>query len=120
MPLVIAPALDVSLKQRDELAVMAGSSSLPHRQVVQAKGLLLAADGVANEEIARRCQRRRTRCGGGVDASPSRVSAVSVVSLQVVAGSRGCRRARSPRWCMTRCTLNPRTASSNGRCTVPA
>jgi len=55
MPLVIAPALDVSLKQRDELAVMAGSSSLPHRQVVQAKGLLLAADGVANEEIARRC-----------------------------------------------------------------
>ena len=30
--------------------------SLPHRAVVQAKGLLLAADGVANQEIARRCE----------------------------------------------------------------
>ena len=55
MPLVIAPALDVSAEQRDELEVMAGSSVLPHRQVIQAKGLLLAAEGVANEEIARRC-----------------------------------------------------------------
>ena len=27
----------------------------PHRRVVQARGLLLAAEGVANEEIARRC-----------------------------------------------------------------
>ena len=29
---------------------------LPHRQVVQAKALVWAADGVANEEIARRSQ----------------------------------------------------------------
>jgi len=29
---------------------------LPHRAVVQARGLLLAADGVANQEIARRCE----------------------------------------------------------------
>ena len=28
---------------------------MPHRQVVQAKALLWAADGVANQEIARRC-----------------------------------------------------------------
>ncbi len=35
---------------------MALSTSLPHRAVVQAKGLLLAADGVANQEIARRCE----------------------------------------------------------------
>jgi transposase len=55
MPLVIAPALDVSCEQRDELEVMARSSSLPYRQVVQAEALLHAADGVANEEIARRC-----------------------------------------------------------------
>ncbi len=55
MPLVIAPALDVSDDERSELEVMARSSVLPHRQVVQAKGLLSAADGVANEEIARRC-----------------------------------------------------------------
>jgi len=34
---------------------MAASMSLPHRQVVQARGLLWASDGVANEEIARRC-----------------------------------------------------------------
>src|SRR3954451_19799655 len=54
MPLVIAPALGVSAEQRVELEVMAGSSVLPHRQVIQAKGLLLAAEGVANEEIARR------------------------------------------------------------------
>ncbi len=33
---------------------MSRSTSLPHRTVVQAKALLLAADGVANEEIARR------------------------------------------------------------------
>ncbi len=37
------------------LEVMARSTSLPHRQVVQAQGLLLAAEGVANLEIARRC-----------------------------------------------------------------
>lgn len=34
---------------------MARSSVLPHRVVVQAKGLLLAGEGVANNEIARRC-----------------------------------------------------------------
>ena len=34
---------------------MARSSSLPHRAVTQAKALLWAAQGVANEEIARRC-----------------------------------------------------------------
>lgn len=35
---------------------MARSSGLPHRKVVAARALLLAADGVANEEIARRCE----------------------------------------------------------------
>ncbi|MQB02186.1 MAG: IS630 family transposase [Actinobacteria bacterium] len=56
MPIAIAPALTVSDEQRRGLEVMARSTSLPHRKVVQAKALLLAADGVANEEIARRCQ----------------------------------------------------------------
>ena len=51
---VVAAALSVSEEQRVELGRMAGSSVLPHRQVVQAKALLWAADGVANEEIARR------------------------------------------------------------------
>jgi len=73
MPLVIAPALVVSAEQRVELEAMASSSVLPHRRVVQAKGLLLAADGVANEEIARRCSttpdtvrrwRRKFEAGG--------------------------------------------------------
>ena len=34
---------------------MSRSTTLPHRKVVQAGALLLAADGVANQEIARRC-----------------------------------------------------------------
>ena len=55
MPIVIAPALPVTEAQRVELTRMAGSTALPHRQVVQAKALLWAADGVANQEIARRC-----------------------------------------------------------------
>ncbi len=55
---------------------MAGSSSLPHRVVLQASALLLAAEGVANEAIARECATtpdtvRRWRGkfeAGGVDA----------------------------------------------------
>jgi len=34
---------------------MSRSSLLPHRKVVQARALLMAADGVANEQIARSC-----------------------------------------------------------------
>jgi len=49
-----APALPVTDEQRAELKRMAASSTLPHRQVVQAKALLLAAAGVANQEVARR------------------------------------------------------------------
>lgn len=45
----------MSAEQRAALEVMARSTSLPHRQVVQARALLLAADGVATNEIARRC-----------------------------------------------------------------
>jgi transposase len=43
----------MSVKQRDELAEVAGSKVLPYRVVMQAKALLLAADGVAHEQIAR-------------------------------------------------------------------
>ena len=56
MPTTIAPALPVTDEQRAGLRRMAASSSLPHRQVVQARALLWAADGVANQEIARRCE----------------------------------------------------------------
>jgi len=48
-----ADALAVSAEQRSALEAVARSQSLPHRQVRQAKALLLAADGVANGEIGR-------------------------------------------------------------------
>src|SRR6266704_1994534 len=51
-----ATALPVTAEHRAELARMANSSLLPHRKVVQARALLLAAGGVANEEIARRVE----------------------------------------------------------------
>ena len=44
-----------TVEQRAELERMAASTSLPHRQVVQARGLLWACEGVANDEIGRRC-----------------------------------------------------------------
>jgi len=53
MPVMVAAALKVSDADRTALELMARSSVLPHRQVRQAQGLLLAADGVANEAIAR-------------------------------------------------------------------
>ena len=67
-----APSLSVSSEQRGSLEKMARSTSLPHRGVVQAKALLWAADGVANEEIARRCGvDGPTQCGGGGGGSAS-------------------------------------------------
>src|SRR5512143_1581379 len=55
MPVKSAAAMAVTDDQRARLERMASSTSLPHRQVVQARALLWACDGVANEEIARRC-----------------------------------------------------------------
>jgi transposase len=55
MPILVAARLKVTKRERVALEEMTRSTSLPYRQVVQAHGLLLAADGVANEEIARRC-----------------------------------------------------------------
>jgi transposase len=76
MPVMVAARLKVTRSQRRGLRRLARSSSLPHRVVVQSRALLLAADGVANEEIARRCdttpdtvRRWRTKFeAGGVDA----------------------------------------------------
>ena len=55
MPLVLAPPLPMTPEQRSALETVARSMSAPHRKVIQAKALLLAADGVGNNEIARRC-----------------------------------------------------------------
>ena len=49
-----APPLLLSDAQRAELEAMVRSTSLTHRAVRQAEGLLWAADGVPNEEIGRR------------------------------------------------------------------
>lgn len=76
MPVMVAAPLKVTRAQRRALERMARSSSLPHRMVVQASALLLAADGAANEQIARECATnadtvRRWRAkfeSGGVDA----------------------------------------------------
>ena len=54
MPVFVAPPLEMSVEQRAALERIARSESLPFRRVRQARGLLLAADGVANEETARR------------------------------------------------------------------
>jgi len=55
MPTLTAAPLVVSDAQRGVLMRMARSTSLAHRKVTQAKALLLAADGVATNEVARRC-----------------------------------------------------------------
>lgn len=51
---MVAAALTITDEQRAELEKLAGSSVPPHRTVVQAKALLWAAEGVSNEENARR------------------------------------------------------------------
>ena len=55
MPVVLAEPLPMNDDQRTVLERMARSTSLPHRKVIQAKALLLAADGVGTNEVARRC-----------------------------------------------------------------
>jgi transposase len=54
MPVITSPPLSMTDEQRAALERVAGSTSLPHGQVRQAKALLLANDGVATNEIARR------------------------------------------------------------------
>ena len=53
MPVIIAPPLEMSVDQRSALEQIARSESLSFRKVRQARALLLAADGVANEVTAR-------------------------------------------------------------------
>ena len=54
MPIAPASPLTLSDDERASLERMARSTSLPHRTVRQARALLWAAEGLANEEIARR------------------------------------------------------------------
>jgi transposase len=73
MPVIKAPPLEVTPEQRQVLEGMARSTSLPHRTVIQAQALVLAAEGVATNEVARRlgttddsvrAWRRRFQAGG--------------------------------------------------------
>src|SRR5829696_236253 len=80
-----AARLLVTDQQRAGLVAIASSPSLSYRAVRQAKGLLDAADGLANEEIGRRC---------GVSANTVRAWRVSfaergVAGVGVVAAGRG-------------------------------
>ena len=54
MPTITAVPLAVTPEQRERLGVLANSTSQPFRTVRQARALLDAADGLPNEEIARR------------------------------------------------------------------
>jgi transposase len=54
VPTITAAPLVLTRDQRERLEVLAGSTGLPFRSVRQARALLDAADGLANEEIARR------------------------------------------------------------------
>ena len=79
----------MSVDQRVELVRLSKSASLPHRTVVQARGLLLAADGVANQETARRC---------GVDSDTvrrwrRRFADKGVAGVGVIAAGRGRKRS---------------------------
>jgi transposase len=56
MPVMVAAPLAVSDEQRSALTAIARSTSLPHRQVREARALLWASEGVANEVIARRSE----------------------------------------------------------------
>ncbi len=96
---MIAAALVASVEQKAELERMAASTSLPHRQVVQARGLLWACEGIANDEIGRRC---------GVDSDAvrrwrSRFIAEGTAGVGRIATGRGRKPslapARSPRYC---------------------
>src|SRR6476469_7901051 len=95
---MVAAALLVKDDQRQELGWVASSSVLPHRQVVQAQALLWAADGVANEDIARRCQVDSDTVRRWRNVSPTGVSMGSARSPRVGAGSLGCRRTRCSGW----------------------
>ena len=54
VPVIVAPALEMSAQQREQLGVMACSHTVEYRVVRQARALLWAGDGLANAEIARR------------------------------------------------------------------
>ena len=85
MPIAAAPALIVTQSDRRALQRMASSTVLAHRVVVQASALLLAADGVANEQIARDCSTNPDT----VRAWRRKFEIVGVAAVGTIAAGRG-------------------------------
>lgn len=103
-----AAALAISDEQRAGLEGIVASPSLPHRMVRQAEGLLLAADGIGNEEIGRRV---------GVSANTvrawrARFAGGGVAGVGVVAPGRG-PKSRLPVSEVVRVTLNEKPADGS-------
>ena len=98
MPTITAQPLAMSDEQRRTLEVIARSTSLPP-QGPSGKALLLAADGVPTNEVARRCQtterlvrawRRRF-----VDQDVEGVGKIAGSWAKIVAARRNSRRGRA-------------------------
>ena len=71
-----SPALDVSLAQREALENLSRSATAEHREVIRAKALLLAGEGLANTAISKR-----------LGVSPASVSAWREARARGVSGS---------------------------------
>jgi hypothetical protein len=80
MPVMTARPLLTSDDDRATLDKVAHSTSSSHRPVLKSKALLWVADGVANEEIARRCEVAPDSVPRGRSDSARRASRVSAVA----------------------------------------
>ena len=82
-----AAPLVMSVGQREALTVLARSSMAPHRQVQRAKVLLMAAEGVANSQIAAKVGVTPVTVRSGGTGSPLRGWPGSARCVKVVAVS---------------------------------
>jgi transposase len=85
MSVMTVEPLAMAAGQRAAVEKMARSRTLPHRKVMQARALLLAADGVATNEVARRCDTTDT----SVRAWRRRFAADGVEGIGRIAPGRG-------------------------------
>jgi len=92
-----AAPLVMSAGQREALTVLALSSTAAHREVKRATVLLMAADGVANSQIAATVGVTRSRSVHGGPGSLMRGWPGSARCAAAVAASLGSRRSRSRR-----------------------
>src|SRR5450759_3081633 len=95
----VAAGLVMSAGQREALTVLARSTTAAHREVQRAKVLLMAADGVANSQIAAKVGSPRSRSGPGGTGSRLRGWPSSARYVKIVAANRGSPRRRLNRSC---------------------